>query len=170
MVVSVRMGWREGLEVLKDLGVRPDALYWEGYPLTTTEVEELLQHCQRTFRGVTVVGDGWSHPEVREGVLKSRELFGHRPFVELGKCWTYARIKEHELSEPREIYYHQTENKAGQVSQLTHHPPTAAAVRSREGGREGGTHGCRYGYAARGSLCWLWRRWWRSRTRRARRW
>lgn len=112
------MGWREGFKVLVSLGVRPDALYWEGFPVTQKEVEDLLEACVKNFPGVSILGDGFQFKGVRDGVLaKKHTLFhGHRPYVELGKCWTYSRIREHQLGEAREMYYLNAENKAAQVS------------------------------------------------------
>ena len=36
-----RMGFEEGLKLLQDLGARPDALYWEGFPHEETVLATL---------------------------------------------------------------------------------------------------------------------------------
>lgn len=112
-VVPLRMGFEEGLALLKaELGLRPDVLYWEGFP-NEAGLLQTLGAVKEAFPGVVVVGDGYNYPEVQAGLARaSKDLYQDRkPFVEMGKCWTYSRLKMGMLSELR-AKYTATDNRA----------------------------------------------------------
>ncbi|KAM3577504.1 hypothetical protein VYU27_000667 [Nannochloropsis oceanica] len=112
-VVPLRMGFDEGLALLKaDLSLRPDVLYWEGFP-DEAGLLQTLGTVKEAFPGVVVVGDGYNYPEVQAGLTRaSKDLYQDRkPFVEMGKCWTYLRLKMGMLSELR-AKYTATDNRA----------------------------------------------------------
>lgn len=112
-VVPLRMSFEDGLTLLKtELGLRPDVLYWEGFP-KEAGLLQTLGAVKEAFPGVVVVGDGYNYPEVQAGLARaSKDLYQDRkPFVEMGKCWTFLRLKMDMLSELR-AKYTATDNRA----------------------------------------------------------
>jgi hypothetical protein len=112
-VVPLRMKFEEGIALLKStLNLRPDVLYWEGFP-NEAGLYQTLYAVKEAFPGVIVVGDGYNYSEVQKGLAKaSRSLYQERkPFVEMGKCWTFLRLQKEMLSGLR-LKYTAADNRA----------------------------------------------------------
>ena len=69
------MSFEEGLDILKGIHLRPDVLYWEGFP-HEEGVFKVMQLVHKTFPGTVVVGDGYNYPEVQKGLQRcAQDIF-----------------------------------------------------------------------------------------------
>ena len=89
-IVPVHMDAIEGLELLKNAGVKPDLVYVDAshhYDGVYRDIKKTLE----LFPGAHIVGDDYDYPDVRRAVQDCAKESNLEIFESGNKCWTYSR-------------------------------------------------------------------------------
>ena len=92
-VVPLKMETTQGVQVLKDKGIKPQIIYIDA-DHHYEPCKKDIQACLRAFPDAILVGDDYGHYEsVRNAVTECALEFDKHVHVDQNHCWTYHRIE-----------------------------------------------------------------------------
>jgi hypothetical protein len=92
-VVPLKMETTQGVQVLKDKGIKPQIIYIDA-DHHYEPCKKDIQACLRAFPDAILVGDDYGHYEsVRNAVTECALEFDKHVHVDQNHCWTYHRME-----------------------------------------------------------------------------